>query len=152
MKPNLAKVFLGGLVGTAVMTLMMYFVAPMMLGKPMDIAAMLGSVMGGSWALGMSAHFMNGAVVFPLLFAFLVIGLLPGPAAVKGMGWGVLLWLVAQVVVMPMMGAGFFSANAGGMMAAVASLMGHLVYGALLGSIGVAPAPVPAPAPAPARA
>jgi uncharacterized membrane protein YagU involved in acid resistance len=144
MKPSLANVFLGGLVGTVVMTLLMYFVAPMMLGKPMDIAAMLASVMGGSWALGMIAHFMNGAVVFPLVFAFLVVGLLPGPAAVKGMGWGVLLWLAAQVVVMPMMGAGFFSANAGGMMAVVASLMGHLVYGALLGSIGLVPAPAPA--------
>jgi hypothetical protein len=140
MKPNLTKLFLGGLAGTAVMTLMMYFVAPMMLGRPMDIAAMLGSVMGGSWALGMIAHVMNGVVVFPLAFAFLVVGLLPGSATVKGIGWGVLLWLAAQLVVMPMMGAGFFSANAGGMMAVAASLMGHAVYGGLLGSIGVAPA------------
>ncbi len=140
MKPNLAKVFLGGLVGTAVMTLMMYFVAPMMLGAPMDIAAMLGSMMGGSWALGMMVHFMNGTVVFPLVYALVVGAFLPGPAAVKGMVWGALLWLAAQVMVMPMMGAGFFSANAGGMMAVVASLMGHLVYGALLGSIGGVPA------------
>jgi uncharacterized membrane protein YagU involved in acid resistance len=146
MKPNLSKVFLGGFAGTVAMTLMMYFVAPMMLGKPMDIAAMLGSVMGGSWTLGMIAHLMNGAVIFPLLFAFVVVRFLPGPAAVKGMGWGVALWVVAQVVVMPMMGAGFFSANAGGMMAAVASLMGHLVYGALLGSVGAAPALAPVPA------
>jgi uncharacterized membrane protein YagU involved in acid resistance len=140
MKPNLTKLFLGGLAGTAVMTLMMYFVAPMMLGQPMDIATMLGSVMGGSWALGMVAHFMNGAVIFPLVFAFVAASLLPGSATVKGVGWGVVLWLVAQLVVMPMMGAGVFSANAGGMMAAVASLMGHVVYGGLLGTIGGAPA------------
>lgn len=136
MKPNLAKLFLGGLAGTVVMTLMMYFVAPMLLGHPMDIAAMLGSVMGGSWVLGMAAHVMNGAVVFPLVFAFVAAGLLPGSATVKGIAWGVILWLVAQLVVMPMMGAGVFSANAGGMMAVAASLMGHLVYGALLGGIG----------------
>jgi hypothetical protein len=38
-------------VGTALLTSMMYFVAPMMTGHAMDIAAMLGSVMGVSWAL-----------------------------------------------------------------------------------------------------
>jgi hypothetical protein len=140
MKPNLTKLFLGGLAGTAVMTLMMYFVAPMMLGQPMDIGAMLGSVMGGSWALGMIAHVMNGVVVFPLVFAFLAVGLLPGSATMKGVGWGVVLWLAAQLVVMPMMGAGFFSANAGGVMAVAASLMGHVAYGGLLGSIGAVPA------------
>jgi uncharacterized membrane protein YagU involved in acid resistance len=96
--------------------------------------------MGGSWALGMVAHFMNGAVVFPLVFAFVAASLLPGSATVKGVGWGIVLWLVAQLVVMPMMGAGVFSANAGGTMAAVASLMGHVVYGSLLGAIGGAPA------------
>jgi hypothetical protein len=34
-----------------------------------------------------------------------------------------------------MMGSGFFSANAGGMMAVGGSLIGHIVYGALLGVI-----------------
>jgi uncharacterized membrane protein YagU involved in acid resistance len=140
MRPNLARLFLGGLAGTAVMTLMMYFVAPMMLGRPMDIAAMLGSVMGGSWNLGMIAHVMNGAVVFPLAFAFVAAAVLPGSSTVKGIGWGVLLWLAAQLVVMPMMGAGVFSANAGGMMAVAASLMGHVVYGGLLGGIARVPA------------
>ena len=42
---------------------------------------------------------------------------------------------------MPMMGAGFFSMATGGMMAAAGSLMGHLMYGALLGAVaGTAPA------------
>jgi hypothetical protein len=140
MKPNLTKLFLGGLAGTVVMTVMMYFVAPMMLGRPMDIAAMLGSVLGGSWALGMAAHLLNGVVVFPLVFAFLAAGFLPGTATLKGIGWGLVLWLAAQLVVMPMMGAGLFSANAGGMMAVAASLMGHVVYGGLLGWIGAPPA------------
>jgi hypothetical protein len=31
--------------------------------------------------------------------------------------------------------AGFFSANAGGLAAAMASLLGHLAYGAVLGAI-----------------
>jgi hypothetical protein len=51
---------------------------------------------------------------------------------------------MAQVIVMPMMGAGFFSVAAGGVMAAMASLIGHLVYGSLLGAIAGAPRPIAA--------
>jgi hypothetical protein len=35
---------------------------------------------------------------------------------------------------MPMMGGGFFSVNAGGMMAVIGSLIGHILYGAILGA------------------
>jgi len=139
MKPIASKTFLGGLAGTAVLTMMMYFVAPMMLGHPMDIAAMLGSMMGNSWALGMALHWMNGVVVFPLLYAFVIYKLLPGSPTVRGAVWGLVLWLVAQAMVMPMMGAGFFSSNAGGVMAVVASFMGHIVYGGILGKIAGQP-------------
>ncbi len=131
----LKRTILGGAAGTAVLTMMMYFIAPMMLGRPMDIAAMLGGIMGGSWALGMAAHWMNGVILFPLLYAFFVHRVLPGTPAVRGATWGITLWLIAQVMVMPMMGAGFFSSAAGGMMAAIASFLGHLLYDGILGSI-----------------
>ena len=52
--------------------------------------------------------------------------------------WGVALWLVAQTVVMPMMGAGLFSSAMGGVMAAMGSLIGHVLYGSLLGIIASA--------------
>ncbi len=134
MRPNLSKTILGGLAGTLVMTLMMYFVSPMM-GVKMDIAASLGTMLGGSWSLGMMMHFINGTVIFPLIYAFLLFRLLPGGPMAKGLVWGVILWILAQVMVMPMMGAGFFSSKMGGMMAVMSSLLGHLVYGALLGWI-----------------
>jgi uncharacterized membrane protein YagU involved in acid resistance len=135
MKPSLMKSVAGGLAGTVVMSMMMRFVAPMMLGHPMDIAAMLGNMMGGSYALGMAAHLMNGIVIFPLAYAFLAFRFLPGPPALRGMTFGVILWLLAEVIVMPMAGAGFFSSEIGGAKAVMAALMGHLVYGALLGAI-----------------
>ena len=53
--------------------------------------------------------------------------------------WGVALWLMAQLIVMPMMGGGVFSSQMGGMVAAGGSLVGHLIYGGLLGAIAVAP-------------
>jgi uncharacterized membrane protein YagU involved in acid resistance len=94
----------------------------------------MGQMLGG-WAMGMVLHFVNGTLIFPLIYAFLLYRFLPGPPVVKGVVWGVALWLIAQLMLMPMMGAGLFSMKAGGMMAAVGSLVGHLVYGSLLGTI-----------------
>lgn len=130
----MARAMLGGAVGTVGMTLMMYFVAPHMTGRTMDIAAELGSMMGVSWALGMVAHFANGVVVFPALYALVLRNRLPGAGAMRGAVLGVLLWIFAQAVVMPMIGAGFFAANLG-IKSAVSSLIGHLIYGIPIGAV-----------------
>lgn len=135
MKPKVGKVILGGFIGTLAITLMMYKLAPMMGLMKMDIATMLGSMLGG-WAMGMMMHFVNGTVIFPLIYAYLLFRLLPGPPPAKGVLWGVILWGVAQLMVMPMMGQGFFSMKAGSLMPAMASLMGHIIYGLLLGWVG----------------
>ena len=140
MKPNLVQSLVGGLAGTVVMSLMMRLVTPIMLGHPMDIAALIGKMMGGSLAMGLVVHLMNGVVIFPAVYALVVFRMLPGPPVLRGALWGVALWLLAEAFVMPMAGAGFFSAETGGAMAAAAALMGHLVYGVLLGLIGGAAA------------
>jgi len=146
MRPNLGRTILGGFAGTVVMTAMMYFVAPMMLGRPMDVAASLGGMLGGSWALGMLMHLLDGSIIFPLIFAYVLYRVLPGEPWLKGTLWGLILWVLSQSVVTPMMGGGMFSAKAGGVMAVMASLVAHIVYGALLGGIaGSAEEPAPAP-------
>ena len=136
--PTFARAALGGFVGTLAMTMMMYVVAPMM-GLRMDIAGMLGSMLGGSWAAGLMMHFVNGALIFPAIYVYALFAHLPGSPAIRGAIWGVALWLVAQTVVMPMMGAGVFSSAMGGMMAVMGSLIGHILYGSLLGAIASAP-------------
>jgi hypothetical protein len=140
MHPTFSRAIAGGFAGTLAMSMLMYGVAPMM-GLHMDIAAMLGSVLGGSWTAGLVMHLVNGSLLFPAIYTFALYGLLPGSPVVKGTAWGVALWLMAQVIVMPMMGAGLFSANIGGMMAAAGSLAGHVLYGGVLGAIAVAPRP-----------
>jgi uncharacterized membrane protein YagU involved in acid resistance len=145
MHPNPVRAMVGGFAGTVVMTAMMYVVAPMM-GLNMDIAQMLGSMLGNSWMAGMMMHFVNGTVIFPLIYVYVLYAWLPGSPLVKGILWGVILWFLAQAVVMPMMGGGFFSSAMGGMMAVMGSLMGHLLYGGLLGAIGGAPELRPAAA------
>ena len=69
MHPNLSRAVVGGFVGTLGMTAMMYVVAPMM-GLHMDIAAMLGSMLGGNWAAGMAMHFVDGSLVFPAIYVY----------------------------------------------------------------------------------
>jgi hypothetical protein len=119
------------------MTAMMYVVAPMM-GLNMDIAAMLGSMLGGSWAAGMMMHFVNGSAIFPAIYVYALHAHLPGSPAIRGTVWGVVLWLIAQTMVMPMMGAGLFSSAMGGAMAAMGSLIGHILYGSVFGVIASA--------------
>ena len=88
---------------------------------------------------GMVLHFVNGTLIFPAIYAYALTGILPGPPAIKGAIWGIVLWILAQVVVMPMMGGGLFSSAMEGTVAVMGSLIGHLLYGSLLGAIAGAP-------------
>ena len=135
MKPQFGRAIVGGLVGTVAMTMMMMFVAPMM-GVHMDIAKSLAAMMGSTHAVGLAVHFLNGTIIFPAIFVFLLFRILPGNAVVKGLIWGAILWAMLEILVMPMMGMGVFGSNGPGMKGAVAALLAHLVYGALLGGIG----------------
>jgi hypothetical protein len=134
MKPNVGRTILGGVAGTIAITLLMYVGAPMMGLPAMDIAGMLGGILGG-WAMGMMMHAVNGIVIFPLLFAFVLFPRLPGTPVFRGILWGAALWAIAQFMVLPMMDAGILGLKTGGIMSAAASLMGHVIYGALLGWI-----------------
>ena len=134
MKSKCSKILIGGLAGTLMMSLMMKFAAPMMIGQPMDIAAMLGSMMSGVYEMGMAAHVLLGVLVFPLIYVMLFQFWLGAPL-VKGLLFGTVLWFMAATMVMPMAGAGFFMSEIGGIKAAIAALIGHWVYGGLLGGI-----------------
>ena len=65
------KVFMGGAVGTGVMTFMMCFVRPIIVGEPMGIAAKIGAMMGNNGALGMVIQLMIGAIFVLLVYAMI---------------------------------------------------------------------------------
>lgn len=129
-RSKISRALFAGLAGTTAMTALM-LVAPLMGMPPMNIGKMLGSMLGGITALGWVAHYMIGAVL-ALGFASVLSERLPGPMALRGMLFSLGPWLMAQLVVMPMMGKGLFS---GSMALAGGSLMGHLIYGAVLGLV-----------------
>lgn len=153
-RANPKQAIVAGFLATLAMTVLMY-AAPMMGMPKMDIAAMLGSVLSkqmpepisGSWWMGMIMHFINGTIIFPLIYAYVLYAVLPGQPWMKGLWWGLILWFLAQAMVMPMMGMGFFSAKAPQpMMAVMGSLIGHIIYGAILGAVaGLGAAHLPQP-------
>lgn len=130
MHINWSKAVLAGLVGTAVMTAIGVWVAPIMGIPRMNPAEMLAQPMGGSLALGWLGHFMVGTILAIIYAA--VASRLPGPAWARGALYGVAPFFVAQIVVMPMMGMPLFS---GSVVLATGSLLGHLVYGAVVGAV-----------------
>lgn len=142
-RPSADKAILAGFAATLVMTLLMY-AGPMMGMPKMDIAAMLGKMVtttmpepgSGAWWMGMLVHFVNGTIIFPLIYAFALYAVLPGQPWVRGTIWGLVLWVAAQAVVMPVMGMGFFSANAPEpLIGVIGSFIGHFIYGAILGGL-----------------
>ena len=131
MQPSITRVVAAGVLGTLVMTAVGVYVAPEMGLPPMNPADMLASRMGGVQALGWIGHLMIG-VVLAVIFAKLVFGRLPGPGVLQGALFSIAPWLMAQLIVMPMMGMPVFS---GSIQMAVGSLIGHLVYGAVIGAV-----------------
>ena len=127
---NIRKAVLGGIAGTVAMTFVGVVLAPMMGMPKMNPAEMLAGQMGGMLVAGWLAHFMIG-IVLAIGYAF-VARYLPGAPVLRGAVYGIAPWLLAQVAVMPMMGMPLFS---GSMSMAGGSLLGHLIYGAVVGAL-----------------
>jgi hypothetical protein len=114
-RPNLGLAIVGGFVGTPAMTVAVYLIATLVHVK-MNIVDTLATMLGG-WKMGMLVHVLNGAIVFPLAYAVFFYRFLLGPSYVKGLAFGLTLWLASQLVVLPMIGAGVFSSHMGGVRA-----------------------------------
>ena len=132
IKEKLVRALVGGFVGTLIFTLMGKFLAPHVIGQPMDVAALMAPMLGGSHVVGVIAHFITGTVVFPI--AYLIVGIrkLPGPGWLRGALFLIPVYLVAMVVVMPIIGQGFFFDNPP---KAMVALMGHVAFGLAMGAI-----------------
>lgn len=82
----------------------------------------------GGWIV----HLVVG-ILLAVLYAGVFVARLPGTPLVRGMMYGALVFVVAQIAFMPLVGAGVFSG--GDIELLLGSLLGHLVYGAVVGWI-----------------
>lgn len=131
---QLQSIVSGGLAATAVMTVLM-LVAPMMGLPKMPTGNMLAGFMHVSVAVGWVMHFVIGTILAAGYILFFR-ALLPGKDMVKGLLYSLIPFFAAQLMVMPMMGMGLFSSHAPqAPLLVMGSLIGHLVYGAVLGLV-----------------
>ena len=129
-----------GLVAGVVFGLMMQMMsAPAPGGSAMPMMAMVAQVVGSSSvAVGWLYHLFNSAVIgaaFGLLLGGRVAGSMRRGAAL-GAGYGILWWILGGLILMPLfLGMPPFAPIRMAPMRPVAmgSLVGHLIYGVLLG-------------------
>jgi uncharacterized membrane protein YagU involved in acid resistance len=119
---------LGGLAGGVVFGIMM---------QALGMIGMIGMLVGSeSLAVAWALHLVFSAV-FGAVFGAVVAPRVSGWGAGLGAGvvYGLVLWVVGPLLTMPaMMGMPVFTIDA----TALQSLVGHLVFGAVLGAVVVA--------------
>ena len=81
-------------------------------------------------AVGWLIHFVVGSL-WAIVYAGVMLVRLPGPPLARGLLYGFVVFLLAQSLLMPLVGAGFFSRGDPSTLAG--GLLGHLVYGGVLG-------------------
>lgn len=135
---NVTRAIPAGLIGTAAMTALL-LVEPSVGLPEIAIGQILSTALGLAPAyltigpaVGWSIHFLVG-IAFALVYANVFDKRLPGRALVRGAIYGILVFVLAQLVFMPLVGGGVFSRGDSQMIAG--SLLGHLVYGGVVGWI-----------------
>lgn len=131
MNTTFTKSILGGVLGTAVMTLIM-FVAPMMGMPKMSPPDMLAGMMGFPIIMGWMMHFMVG-IVFAFMYTLAFSKLIKvDNLLIKGAIFGFIVFVFAQIM-MAVMGAVFPMPKPEGSMVLMmmGSIIGHLIYGSV---------------------
>lgn len=135
---NAKRATAAGVIGTAVITAL-WQVEPA-IGLPrIAVGHILSTFMAVSVAHlnvgiagGWVVHFIVG-ILLALLYAGVFAERLPGSPIWRGATYGVLVFILAQAVFMPLVGGGFFSR--GDVELLLGSLLGHIAYGIVVGWI-----------------
>lgn len=131
---NIVRAITAGLIATAVMSVVA-IMAPLMGMPQMDFGEMLGThnpIMELPYIFGWSMHFMVG-IILAIVYAAIFVKQVGGSSVFKGILFAMIPFVIAQSMMMPMMGNGFWSS--GDVMAIMGSFIGHIVFGAVLGFI-----------------
>jgi uncharacterized membrane protein YagU involved in acid resistance len=130
---------IAGFIATVVLSILMIAKSSMGLMpqlNPIEDIVHVANVLTGvtlPLPLGWIGHFLLGTVVWGIIYAALQ-AILPGAPIVKGLVFGALAWLAMMIFFMPLAGNGLFALSLGPQ-ATVATLVLHLVYGAVLGVV-----------------
>lgn len=143
-EPNARRALLGGLIATVVLTGLMYAAPaagagvwniPNMIAKAIsfDQPMITGSAY---WVWGLVIYIAFVVFALPACYAYWVYSYTPGPAWMRGLTYGGFLWLLVEIVVMPLIGQGAFDRKGPAPAAEILSqLILWLIYGLILGLI-----------------
>lgn len=141
MRTKLGAGILAGLLAGVIFGMMMTMMtAPTPDGGRMPMMAMVAQVVGSdSLAIGWVYHLFNSAVI-GAIFGWLLgrgeVGY--GGGLAKGIGYGIFWWILGGLILMPvLLGMGAFAPLQMAPMRPVAmmSLIGHVIYGGILGLV-----------------
>ena len=134
MDENIKRGFLYGLLATLGMTIIMLLgtfskLSPMPAPIPVALVhKLIGNLPKPAlMGLGMLFHFLYGGIA-GAVFAKIV----KNKNILMGFGWGVILWIIMQIIVLPLLGWGVFGSSITPKIA-IATLALHLIYGGILG-------------------
>jgi hypothetical protein len=131
---NWLKGMVAGFVATVVLSALMLMKTMMGVMPELNPIKMMSDMLGAPPAVGWVMHFMIGSVLWGTLFAWLDPNI-PGEGHwLKGILFAIGAWLVMMIVMKPMAGAGLFGSHLG-MMAPVMTLILHVIYGFVLGTV-----------------
>lgn len=143
-EPHAGRARWGGLAATIVLTGLMYL-APATGATVWNIPSILAKVISfdapfiigsGLWNWGFVIYVALGVFVLPACYAYWVYSYFLGPTWLRGVIYAGLLWLMVQLVVMPLIGQGAFDRKSPAPAAEILSqLVLWLVYGFILGLI-----------------
>ncbi|MDH2383488.1 DUF6789 family protein [Bradyrhizobium sp. CER78] len=134
---NVQAGLIAGFIATVVLSMLMIAKSSVGLMPQLnpieDIVHVAGQPTGMTLPLpfGWIGHFALGTVAWGIIYAALQASL-PGAPVVKGLIFGALAWLAMMIIFMPLAGHGLFALSLGAR-ATVATLVLHLIYGAVLG-------------------
>jgi uncharacterized membrane protein YagU involved in acid resistance len=132
---NLRNGVMAGFFATLVISMLMMVKTASGQFPELHVIRTLSDMMGVNLVIGAGIHMLIGSVVWGIAFAMLA-GRLPGRSyLVKGIVFGVLAWLMMMSIFMPLAGAGFFAVERGTIVVPVMTLIYHLVFGAVLGTV-----------------
>ena len=141
MSSRIVAGIIGGLIAGVVFGMMMQMMtAPTPDGSQMPMINMVGMIVGSPTAVaGWLYHLFNSAVIGALFGLVLGRGGLGyGGALAKGIGYGIFWWILGGQILMPLfLGMAPFAALQMAPMRPVAmmSLLGHVIFGGILGLV-----------------
>ena len=142
MRPHPGKAIVAGFAATTAMMLALYVLVSVLAGEPLRSDMFGGAV---AWMPAMVLQLVNGSITLPLIYVYLVFRFLPGEPWIRGALWGVTLWCLAEILVMPLMQDAVSGVTSIGATAILifGLLLVLLVYGTLLGWLAGNERPLP---------